>query len=230
MTRIALILAIVATTANAQQRPEPDTSRAQNAGRAWSFARDGQVRRFEVRRGDRWAQDGAAPKERSESYFQQKLKVGRTYRIAFSMMVEPGPPNGAEWLLLAQVQSTFAPGESGHSPPIAVEMKGERMRFLSRTSPRPHPGQADLIATNHWTDKADLVRGRWYALEMIVRLDPRGDGLLKVSRDRTLLFDYRGALGVDEPVGAYLKQGIYRATAPERFAARFTEPTVTPLR
>ena len=202
----------------------------QNAGHAWSVRTADGATRFEVRAGDRWAEDGTAPKERSEAYFPTLLREGHAYRIAFSMMIEPGPPNAAKWMVLSQLQSTFRPGDPGHSPPFAVELNGERMRFVTRTADAAVPGQGDARYIGLYTDRNDLERGRWYDLRIEVRLSPADSGAIRVWRDGVQLVDYHGPAGYHEPIGAYFKEGIYRGTSPESFAVRFRGPSIAEIR
>jgi hypothetical protein len=223
---MATLLALASCGAN---DTEQDGGHAQNGGKPWSFGWVDGARRFEVRSGDRWKTDGDAPKERSETYFSQKMHTGKTYRVAFRFLVEQGPRNTASWLVLSQIQSTFVPGDRGHSPPVALEMKGERLRVMSRTSPLARPGQDDVVPTMHFSDTVDLVRGKWHPVEMVIRFDPAGAGVLKVRYDGQEIVDYAGPLGFNEPIGAYVKQGIYRGHAPEPLAVRFTEPAVSEI-
>jgi hypothetical protein len=225
----AALAFFTAVSAHGQQLTDGPDSHAQNARRSWSLRRVDESRRFEVRNGDRWADDGNAPKERSEIYFPDRMTSGRGYRIMFRFMLEQGPPNRAAWMSLAQVQSIFRRGDPGHSPPLALELKGDRLRVVTRTSRQPLPGQNDAKTSILFTDLADLVRGRWYVMMFDLKLDPFGNGRLVARRDGQTIVNYRGPLGFVEPIGAYLKQGIYRATTAEWQAVRFSEPVISPL-
>lgn len=199
----------------------------QNAGQPWNYAVNGASARFEVRPGDSLPGDGKV-KERSEIATSLRMKPGRPYEIAFSLMVEPGPLNTARWMTLTQIQSTPDPGEPGHSPPFAIEMVGERMRIITRDDPNRVASRETTTYRAHYTDGRPIERGRWYRMLIRVKFGPGGDGFLQVFRDGQQLVDYRGPLGFDDIVGPYWKEGVYREAAREPFAANFRNLSITP--
>jgi len=181
--------------------------------------------RFEVRSGDRWRHDGSG-RERAEIASYAKLDYGQTYTVRTKLLVEEGPRNTAEWLLLGQFHQTEDAGEAGVSPPVALEMAGEHLQVVAR-----HTTQA---ITTTWpttkvlyTDAAPLQRGRWYDLQIEVRFDPFGQGALKVWRDGTELVSYAGPLGYNDKIGPYWKNGIYRESSPETIAIAFSDVTIS---
>lgn len=195
--------------------------RSQNAGQAWSLTSAAGVNRFEVRAGDHWWGDGTAAKERSETYATAKLDLGKTYHLTFDVMVEAGAKNTASWMTLMQLQSTFDPGDAPHSPPFALEMVGDKMRIVTRSSATSIMAVDDSVYQRHFTDTADITRGKWYAFDVTIKFLPGGDGRLTVVRDGVTIVDYTGPLGFQDAVGPYLKQGVYRAEAPETIAVNY---------
>ena len=192
----------------------------QNVGNAWNYQVADGVSRFEVRAGDNLAGDGLT-KERSEIASAAKMQAGQTYEISFSVMIEPGAKNTADWMTLVQLQSTFDPGEAGHSPAFALEMVGDKMRIVTRDSAAAISTESNIRYVRHYTDTADVVRGQWYDFKIQIKFDPFGQGHLVVLRDGVQLVDFHGALGFNDLVGAYLKEGVYRESSPETFAADF---------
>lgn len=154
-------------------------------------------------------------------FSSRKLPSGQPFDISFDVMIEPGHSNTAPWLVLMQMQSTSDKGERPHSPPFALEMAGERMRIVSRADPRRISVGNDFITTRHYDDAHDIKRGTWYSIRILVTFDPFGNGRLAVWRNGVRLFDYRGAIGFNDVAGVYCKQGVYRASTRESFAARF---------
>lgn len=212
-----------ATLAPVRQGAADIRYRAHNSGARWAIAANGDELRFEVRPGDFWRGDGSA-KERSELYYPQKFTLRQSFDLTYSLMIEPGPPNTASWLTLTQLMSTFDPLEPGHSPPFALELRGERMRVVSRDSAARMSSPANTNYRFHYQDAQPLSRGRWYAMRIQVRFDPGQGGLLKLWRDGRQLVDYRGPIGFEDLVGPYLKLGVYRDTGPrERFVVRFRD-------
>jgi Ca2+-binding RTX toxin-like protein len=200
----------------------------QNIGQAWNYQVADGVSRFEVRSGDSLAGDGPT-KERSEIAGAAKLQTGQTYQISFSVMVEAGAKNTADWMTLVQLQSTFDTGEAGHSPPFAIEMVGERMRIVTRDSSAAISTTADTRYVQQYTDTTDITRGQWYDFTIQVKFDPFGNGHLEVWRNGVRLVDFTGALGFNDLVGAYFKEGVYREASTETFAADFKNLKISTL-
>ncbi len=193
----------------------------QNAKKAWSFTSWSTISRYEIRSGDIWAIDADLTRERSESASRFLMESGKTYQLEYSIMIEPGAPNTAQWLDLTQMQSTFDTGEIGHSPPFALELLGSRFRVVSRYSQAQISSTSDTRMTIHYTDSMDLKPGQWYKFQYVVKFDPFGTGHLVVIRDGRTLVDYTGPIGFNDIRGPYVKTGIYRAAAPETFAVQF---------
>ena len=193
----------------------------QNSLHPWGFSSRNGVDRYEVRSGDQWSKDDNV-RERSESASRFRMEAGKTYQLEYSIMIEPGRPNSAQWLALTQMQSTFDEGENGHSPPLALELKGERFRVTSRYSIPQISTKGDIRTTTHYTDSVDMKRGRWYRFRYIVHFDPFGDGHLIVMQDGRTVVDYHGPIGFNDVRGPYVKLGIYRASAANDMAAQFS--------
>lgn len=206
---------------------EPNTYEFHNAGKEWSYVYTRGAMRFEVRQGD-YGRYGHRNTDRSEISSRKTLEFGRTYRVTYRFMIEPGPRNTAEWLVIGQFHQTEDPGERGGSPPFTVEMTGERMRIVGRYSQQEFTSRSTYMSL--YTDSTDLARGRWYEMKIRVRFDPYGDGLLAVWRDGAQLVDYYGPLGYADQVGPYWKHGVYRKTAPENFAVRFSDFNIVRVR
>ncbi|MFZ2994707.1 family 16 glycosylhydrolase [Sphingobium sp.] len=200
----------------------------QSSGATWSSKSTGDVTRYEVRAGDHWSGEGSDySRERSESYSSQKLVNGESYEISFSVMIDPGAKNTAKWMTLIQLPSTLDTGEAGHSPAFALEMVGDRMRIVTRDSAAALSTADDINTIIQYTDATDINRGQWYDFKIVVKLDPSGTGTLEVVRDGKTLVSYTGALGFNDQVGPYLKEGIYRSAASETFSANFKDMSVT---
>jgi len=208
-------------------RAENPRFQVQNAGQPWNYVVKGSSARFEVRPGDSLPGDGKI-KERSEIATSLRMKRDRPYEINFNLMIEPGPPNTASWMTLSQIQSTPDPGEPGHSPPFAIEMVGERMRIITRDDPNRLASRETTTYHAHYTDERPIKRGHWYRMRIRVKFGPSGDGFLQVFRDGRRLVDYQGPLGFEDIVGPYWKEGVYRASTREPFAANFKNLSIKP--
>jgi hypothetical protein len=192
------------------------------AGRPWSISKSGGVLRFEVRQGERRlkASERDRPVERSEIALRNKLRPGVDYAVSYEFMIAPGPRNAAAWVNIGQIHGTEDPEDHmGRGPLLAVQMHGERLQVVARADPQ----RTSVARHNVWRhrDEADLIRGRWYRMDMRLRIDPHGAGRLAVWRDGAKLGEYLGPLGFNDAVGPYWKLGIYRRTSPEPLAVSF---------
>ncbi len=191
-----------------------------NSGDTWSFKQTGDLYRFEVRSGDQWRpRDGE--KERSEISAKETLNFDHTYTMTYDFMIEPGQKITSDWLNVGQFHGSPDAGDYGSLGPVfATQMKGEQMRFITRTDP-------DRITESRpednvlYTDSSNLIRGHWYQMKINIRFDADGDGLIKVWRDGDLLVDYKGGVGYNDVVGPYWKMGIYREASPETLAMNY---------
>ncbi len=200
------------------------TFRQQNTGASWSYAeQQGGIRRYELRGGDGLPVNTPGATERSESYDTYKMLTGKTYQIAFKFLVEPGETNKAAWLLLTQLGAVLDPGEAEHSPSFALELAGDRLRVVTRDSSPALSTPSDIRYVRHFDDSQPLTRGQWYDMKVQIVLGPFGNGRLKVWRDDKVLVDFTGALGFNDLVGPYLKQGVYRSPTAQTFAAQFKD-------
>jgi hypothetical protein len=201
----------------------------QSAGRPWSITRSKDNYRFEVRQGERRQKPSERdrPIERSEIQLQERLRFGVDYAVSYEFKVEPGPRNSSAWVNIGQIHATEdAHDAKGLGPLFAVQLAGERMRLVARADPRrvSFGRPQDLWL---YRDDADLVRGRWYHMQIDLRIAPQGGGRLIVRRDGRELARYAGPLGYNDAVGPYWKLGIYRSTSPEPLVVEFRRFTLT---
>lgn len=201
----------------------------QNVGAAWSAVTLPDGERFEIRKGDHIPGDGEETKERTEASSKARFEFGQAYIISYRLEIAPGPRNTAPWMTLTQIQSTFDPGEEGHSPPFGIYMVRERMQVSIRHSIEAITPPDGFTALMLHGDKEDIRRGHDYRMEIRVRFDRGGSGALRVRRDGVLLTQYDGLFGFNDQRGPYLKVGVYRASAPENYAVTIRDLRVTPV-
>lgn len=214
-----------------------------NAAQDWSqtITADGTYR-FEVRADDYYSSPDIPPeasditlgKNRSEVVTLQKLQEGRAFVFDFEFMVESGAINTADWLLLAQFHQTADSNPDGTlidvvgSPPLALQLRGERLEIVGRTDPNAATTTSpDNIEMYLGTDS--IERDRFYNIrfEMVFDDAVGGNGMLKVYLDGVLIVDYVGPLGYNDAIGAYAQFGVYREQSPESFAAQFRNISLT---
>jgi hypothetical protein len=197
----------------------PNNSRLQNKGLRYSFSSSGTTMRFEVRPGDQPSFDSSSV-ERSEISSGKEIEFGKIYTLSYKFMVEPGAELTSRWMLLGQIHHRNDPGESGGSPPFAIEVNGEIIRVIARSSTN-EIRVSNASAKTLWKDDHPLERGRWYSMKFDLRFDPFGNGLVHMWIDGVQKLRYNGPIGYNDKEGGYLKIGIYRSAAPETVAVQY---------
>ncbi|HZH11207.1 MAG TPA: heparin lyase I family protein [Microvirga sp.] len=200
---------------------DPGTYNLHNANRSWSYTADDNQMRFEVRAGDHW--NNRLKVERSEVASFKKLQFGHTYTINYKFMIEPGPINTADWLVIGQTHSTEDAYDAGVSPPFEINLVGDRMKIGARWSTQAETNWSNVTSRTLYTDTANIKRGHWYDIKITIKLDPFGGGMLDFWRDGVQLVNYDGPLGYNDQIGPYWKQGIYREASAETLAANYRD-------
>jgi hypothetical protein len=201
---------------------DPKTFSIQNAGRAWSYMRDGDDMRFELHSGDHWKNDRSGV-ERSEVASYKNLAFDQAYTINYKFMIEPGPLNTAKWLVIGQAHSTEDSNDAGVSPPFELDLVGDRMQIDARWSTPEQTNWSNVHTRTLYTDTHNVQRGHWYDIKITMKFDPFGDGMLDVWRDGVQLVNYDGPLGYNDEIGPYWKQGVYREASPETIAVNYSD-------
>ncbi|TXN21514.1 MULTISPECIES: heparin lyase I family protein [Methylobacterium] len=194
----------------------------QTSGSPWSIQRTGDRIVFEVRGGDRWINDPSS-KNRSEILENKFHLNGSTINVDYNFEVQPGQRNTAGWLVLGQFHQNDYPGAPAISPPFQIQLSGERMVIYVGYN----GGNGSPVYKPVYMDKADIVRGHDYSMNVTAKFDPAGNGYLSVTRDGQEIVSYRGPMGYSTQSSVYWKEGIYRAAAPETMAVSYTLPTIT---
>lgn len=190
-----------------------------NSEKAWSFSQQGENLRFELRSGETWSSSKTASESfRSEASSNVLMNFNTGYHVSYDFMIEPGAANTAKWMNLVQLHGSPDAGDSSTlGPVLAMQLQGERIRFVTRsdanatTTARP----TDRI---QFTDDTDIIRGKYYHVDMDMKLSPSGDGYLTVKIDGETVVKYTGAIGYNDALGPYWKVGIYREDVPETVA------------
>ncbi len=200
-----------------------------NAEKPWSVTvLPGDQIRYEVRPGDVWENDVGLGKERSElAQYGRVWTLGTPIEINYRMMIEPGAPNSAEWVILGQLHTAQwnLPGVA--SPPFAVVLRGDQLAIHIRNIPDPSPDKPTL-PTVLYVSPTDIVRGAWYDIKVHILPDgTKGGGYLDVWINGVQVVDYNGPIGYGSDTVGYLwKQGIYRAESDETLVMHVDDLTV----
>ncbi len=190
----------------------------QNGNYNWSLSNpDPQTLRFEVRSGDQWQYDPDY-KERSEVSGDDLYHPGTTLTTSYSVMVEPGKANTADWIVLGQ----FHADDNVSSPPLATELIGEKMAIVVRYH---LPGESAVHAFYVYQDPNNIERGHYYQMQIAVKFENDGGGFVDVYRDGKQIVDYNGPIGYGNDV--YWKEGVYRAESNETMAVSFRDLSIT---
>jgi hypothetical protein len=181
-----------------------------NAKRPWSYKRMGQLERFELRHGDICEGDGVH-RERTEVGFYKPATWRKDYWLAFSVLLEPGPPTEAKWLMLGQWHAFKDPWDISLWPPISLFLTPKQERLVVMTSSNPSWRQSGPHAAVTRYIGPPLKRGVWHSVVYKVRFDPKGHGLLAMWVDGQNILDLVDIpIGYTDMVGPYYKYGLYR--------------------
>ncbi len=171
--------------------------------------------RFEVSSGDNW--DDSERYERAE-IAGPVYPAGEMLTVTFDLMIEPGEPSDAEWLLLGQ----FHADDPDTPPPFAIEFGGNEMKIRARFM---RDGEIEDVRL--YRDDEDIERGRYYPMKIRAYFpeDENDTGVIQVWRDGKQIVDYDGPLGYG--YGVYWKAGIYRRQTAETIAVNYRDLFVT---
>jgi hypothetical protein len=190
-----------------------------NAEKPWSFdSTDDDVVRFELRQGDQFSDNAwtdPAGVERAEIGDSTRIPISETIHIEYKFMIEPGPTNTAQWLIMGQLH-----GGTGKSPPFEIALHGDDRMVINANY---GPNTAGTVFQTVYKDSQPLVRGHWYTMEVDVKFDADGGGHLDVWRDGVQIVDYDGKIGYGDQTTAYWREGIYRKSAPETIAINYKD-------
>jgi Polysaccharide lyase len=179
--------------------------------------------RFEVHNGDHtWSNDSDCALVGVLGRWRNNTDI----TIAFRMMVEAGPPNKANWLVIGEVGSLTSVAAS---PTVALEMQGDKFSIVTRTcraGGNPSNSSPDLVYKRQWTQPNNLVRGQWYVFELAMRLNQNG-GYVRVKLDGQEIVNVNGMTGYG--VDTYWNHGMYRQSTADVIAGRVKNLTLNPL-
>ena len=199
---------------------------AYNALNNWALrAIDADTLRFEVRPGDelRWGADVGTHKERSEISAADHVALGENFHTGYDFMLEPGSTNTAKWLLVGQLIQLPPDPSVAASPPVAIEMVGEKMSAVVRYQ----NAAGQTVEQRLWLDSSDIVRGQEYHLDIYANVSNDSSGRVLIVRDGQVVVDYSGPVGYDFGGELAWKEGIYRDASPETIAAQFSNLQVS---
>jgi hypothetical protein len=191
----------------------------QDAGQDYSITQSAtDAYRFEVRAGDVWSAIDPNSINRSEFSSTRLIANGTPIHVAYTMNLEQGAANSANWTVLGQFHQNDVPNAPSNSPPFSINMNGEKMSVnVVYTS-----ALGVSTSLNVFSDTADIIRGHDYAMDINVVFDPNGNGRLILTRDGVKIVDYSGPLGYDTQQSVYWKEGIYRAASTETLAVTYS--------
>ncbi len=197
----------------------------QTAGKSYSLTEiDPHTLRFEIHQGDYAWYDSAGVRDRAEIEGSKHMFApGAQINVAYQFMMEAGAANTASWFVTAEIHNNDTTVAT--SPPVAIEMLGESLSVVIRTSPAL--GSAPVVLKRLWTDPKPIVRGSFHNIAITAVMDNAvgGKGAIAVIIDGVQVVNYKGPVGYGAQT--YWMNGMYRATVPEIAAAQFRNLNVT---
>ncbi|MGY3697498.1 hypothetical protein ACVIGA_007578 [Bradyrhizobium sp. USDA 3240] len=194
---------------------------------------DPQTLRFEVRKGDHAWYDSASV-DRSEINSTVTYPAATPITLTYQLMVEPNGSNGAlvnsatGWFIVGQWHNDDDASGVGTSPPVALNLQGDRLQVLVRHCPpgkNPSNGAGFVVTKTLWTDPNPIVTGKYHDVKVQAQFSNDPTGYLKVWIDGAPVVNYSGPLGFG--VGTNWEFGIYRSSAPETVAVNYRNLMIT---
>jgi hypothetical protein len=179
-----------------------------DAEKSWSFSSpDNNTLRFEVRKGDQFSDSAWTDPwgvERAEINDTARYSTSQEIGVAYQFMIEPGAQNTARWLVMGQLHSN-----TSGSPPIEIKLEGSDKMVIYGNY---QSSSGNVVYQKLFQDTQNLVRGKWYTMKMLVKIDAYGGGYVDVWRDGQQIIDYYGKLGYLGQTQTYWREGIYRSS------------------
>jgi len=224
-----------------------DVYQIETAGKSYSITNpDPQTLRFEVHKGDNWAAGGdGSGVDRSEI---QNDSTG--VKTSWGAVIPAGTPIGMDYQFMVEANSngTFVntqnhsngffvvgqmhndDGASGvpTSPPLAVQMDGDRLQIVARyvlPGGNPRNSSSALHMLTLWTDPNPIQTGVYNDIRVRANFSNSGNGYLDVWINGKQVVNYQGPLGFGQ--GTYWEYGIYRSRAAETRAVRYRNLMLT---
>jgi len=204
------------------------TFRVENAKQPWSTVRlDSNLFRFELRSGDTWPNPGGFTEraEINDAGYQDTRPPGTVVNVTYDFMLEPGPTNIAQWLVIGQWHSSYSPtAPQPVHPPLAIYIfNNDRIQIGGVWAPTGSTTETDLTL---YADPNPLARGHFYSMKIVAKFMNDATGFAQVWRDGVQLVNYSGPLGYGQSV--WWKNGLYRYPTNQTTAAQYRNVILTP--
>ena len=168
--------------------------------------------RFELRKGDDWANRGGSRTFRSEVDTDEypPMKSVRWYRL--DLYLPPDFPIENNRLVLAQwhgEDKTYL-GEVGRSPVLAFRYRSGRFSITLRHSAERVVRDPDAVPSTELFGTNSFPLNEWNDFVVQAKWSWQEDGFINVWWQGKLVVQYHGPVGYNDDVGPYLTFGIYR--------------------
>lgn len=196
------------------------TWQTQNASKSWSFLKDGNKVRFDIRSGDYWSGDVSQDRQRSELYSSSTWGYSADVWISFTLMLPTECDVITSDVFNLVTQMHAADALTGASPPWLISLNnlgetplGEVMTPLTiydTVANNPPVQHYDYL---YFGDRP-LRRGFPYAIVSRVRMKQDGTGIHQCWINGTQVInrtDLNIGYAADVSAGAYPKMGPYRS-------------------
>jgi hypothetical protein len=186
------------------------------------LGRLGNYVKFNLFANNNWAIDSSDPtfgSDRVELSGNPKDSIGRFIGhdsdpiwIADSFYIEEGDPITTDWCMLGQIHD-----RSGIGPVVGFLLRSGEFLSVDITFANV-AGEVSSKSLGNYP----IARGHWYNRVFSVKFNQNGDGYLKVWINGVKIVDYEGIIGNPNTLYYYWKFGIYRSSAPEYMAVRYS--------
>lgn len=179
--------------------------------------------RFEIRQGDRKPND-SSDVERSSIQTTHLVEINGVTIQEYKLFIEPGQVVASWFFLLGQSHNCDSdmPYGGGTSPPVALELIGEKLLWKIRHCPSgkdPGNSAGNTKTIEVWKDTANVRRGVWINIKQEAKMSNGNDGYFKSWIDGVQKANYTGPMAFG--YRTYWEYGPYRSTDPQTFACHY---------
>lgn len=178
--------------------------------------------RAECRSGDTWSGDVGAPAARNRAEFQNRTRAvfGDDNWFSYAFRIVSGEASTAPFCVLNQWHHTPDEGDSGNSPPFAINyMTTGILRFIRRFS---SDTPTTTVTQSNMHDTSVVARDLWHHIVGRLKFGFSNDAVVQLWFNGQQIVNLSNTnMGYNDVQGPYAKFGIYRSEAPETLVVEY---------
>ena len=150
---------------------------------------------------------------------------GTSITLTYDFMIENGPANIAQWMVMGQWHSDYnsALVQPVHPPLAIFFFNNDKMTIQGAWARTNTTTETDITL---YADPNSIQRGVFHSMKIFTIFKNDSTGVVQVWRDGVQIVNYNGPIGYGQ--GTYWKQGVYRYPTNQTIAVQYRNTTMTP--